>query len=225
MQGVLVNVATVIVGSLIGLLIKRGMPERIAKAMTTGVALATIYIGIDGMMGGEKTLVLILSLVIGGMIGTLLNLDQHLENLGKKVESRFKNNKNGNIAEGFISSTLLFCVGAMTIVGALNSGISGNHEMQYTKAVLDLVSSIVLASTLGFGVMLSSISVLVIQGSITLLAKFVAPYLSDIVIAEMTCVGSVLILALALNLLGVTKIKLMNYVPAIFLPILLCRFL
>ena len=225
MQGVLVNVATVIVGSLIGLLIKCGMPERIAKAMTTGVALATIYIGIDGMMGGEKTLVLILSLVIGGMIGTLFNLDQLLENFGKKVESRFKNNKNGNIAEGFISSTLLFCVGAMTIVGALNSGISGNHEMQYTKAVLDLVSSIVLASTLGFGVMLSSVSVLVIQGSITLLAKFVAPYLSDIVIAEMTCVGSVLILALALNLLNVTKIKLMNYVPAIFLPILLCRFL
>lgn len=225
MLGVLVNVAAVIVGSLIGLLLKRGIPEKIAKAMTTGVSLAVIYIGIDGMLCGEKTLVLILSLVIGGMIGTVLNLDQHLENLGRKIESKFKSNKNGSIAEGFISSTLLFCVGAMTVVGALQSGLSGDHEMQYTKAVLDFISSIVLASTLGFGVILSSVSVLLIQGSITLLARFVAPFLSDAVVAEMTCVGSVLILALALNLLGLTKIKLMNYVPAIFLPLLLCRFL
>ena len=224
MLGVLVNVATVLAGSLIGLLLKRGLSEKIAKAMTTGVALAVVYIGIDGMMSGEKTLVLILSLVLGGLIGTVLNLDEHLGKLGKKIENRF-HNKNGSIAEGFVSATLLFCVGAMTVVGALRSGLSNDHEMQYTKAVLDFISSIILASTLGFGVMLASISVLVIQGSITLLAQFVAPYLNDAVVAEMTCVGSVLIVALALNLLGVTKIKLMNYVPAIFLPILLCRFL
>lgn len=222
MLGVLVNVATVIIGSLVGLLLKRGIPERISKAMTTAIALATIYIGIDGMLGGEKTLVLILSLVLGGAIGTVLDLDRHLENLGKKVENRFKSN---GIAEGFVSATLLFCVGAMTIVGALRSGLSGDHEMQYTKAVLDLISSVILASTLGFGVMLASISVLVIQGSITLLAGVVAPYLTDAIIAEMTCVGSVLIFALSLNLLGISKIKLMNYTPAIFLPILFCRFL
>ena len=224
MLGVLVNVATVLAGSLIGLLLKRGLSEKIAKAMTTGVALAVVYIGIDGMMSGEKTLVLILSLVIGGLIGTVLDLDVHLEHLGKKIERRF-HRENGSIAEGFVSATLLFCVGAMTVVGALQSGLSNDHEMQYTKAVLDFISSIILASTLGFGVMLSSLSVLVIQGSITLLARFVAPYLNDAVVAEMTCVGSVLILALALNLLGVTRIKLMNYVPAIFLPILLCRFM
>ncbi len=225
MLGVLVNVAAVLVGSLIGLLLKCGISEKITKAMTTGVALAVVYIGIDGMLCGEKTLVLILSLVIGGMIGTVLNLDQHLEHLGQKIESKFKNQKNGSIAEGFISSTLLFCVGAMTVVGALQSGLTGDHEMQYTKAVLDFISSIVLASTLGFGVILSSVSVLLIQGSITLSARLVAPFLSDSVVAEMTCVGSVLILALALNLLGLTKIKLMNYIPAIFLPLLLCRFL
>lgn len=226
MIGVLANTATVIIGSIIGLLIKRGLSERIAKAMTTATALAVIYIGIDGMMQGENTLVLVLSMVVGGVIGTLLNLDGHLEKLGNKIEQKFKSqNSNAKIAEGFISATLLFCVGAMTVVGALQSGLSGNHEMQFTKAILDLISSIVLASTLGLGVILASGSVLVIQGSIVLLAQVVSPYLSDYVIAEMTCAGSVLIFALALNMLGITKIKLMNFVPAIFMPIILCIFM
>ena len=113
----------------------------------------------------------------------------------------------------------------MTIVGALESGLSNNHEMQFTKAILDFVSAIVLASALGWGVMLAAVSVFAIQGSIVLLAQALAPFLSDYVIAEMTCVGSVLIFILALNMLGVTKIKLMNFVPAIFIPIVLCMFL
>ena len=223
MIGVFANVAAIIIGSIIGLLIKRGLPERLSKAMTTATAFAVAYIGIDGMMSGQNTLVLVLSMVAGGIIGTLLNLNSHLENLGNKIESRFKSdNSDAKIAEGFISATLLFCVGAMTIVGALESGLSNNHEMQFTKAILDFVSSIVLASALGWGVMLAAVSVFAIQGSIVLLAQALAPFLSDYVIAEMTCVGSVLIFILALNMLGVTKIKLMNFVPAIFIPILLC---
>lgn len=226
MPGVLVNIAAVILGSLIGLLVKHGFPEKLSRTMTTAIALAVIYIGIDGMLSGENTLVVVLSMVIGGLIGTLLDLDRRLEGLGTYIEGKFKSkSKNGNVAEGFVSATLLFCVGAMTIVGALESGLSGNHEMQYTKALLDFISSIILASALGFGVMLASVSVLLVQGSLVLLAQFAAPYLSEYVIGEMTCVGSVLILALALNMLGVTKIKLMNFVPAIFLPIVLCRFL
>lgn len=224
MIGVLANVATVILGSLVGLLIKKGLPDRIAAAMTTATALAVIYIGVDGMLNGEKTLVLVLSLVLGGVIGTLCNLDGHLESLGKRLEACFRGG-NAKIAEGFVSATLLFCVGAMTIVGALQSGLSGNHEMQFTKAILDFVSSIVLASTLGWGVMLAAVSVLVLQGSIVLLAGAIAPVLSTVVIQEMTCVGSVLIFALALNMLGITKIKLMNFVPAIFMPIVLCMLL
>ena len=223
MIGVLANTATIIIGSIIGLLIKKGLPERLSKAMTTATALAVVYIGISGMMNGQNTLVLVLSMVTGGIIGTLLNLDGHLENLGNKIETRFKSdNSNAKIAEGFISATLLFCVGAMTIVGALQSGLSHNHEMQFTKAILDFVSSIVLASALGWGVMLSAASVFAIQGSIVLLAQALTPLLSDYVIGEMTCAGSVLIFILALNMLGVTKIKLMNFVPAIFMPILLC---
>lgn len=226
MIGVFANVATVIIGSLIGLLIKKGLSKRLSDAMTTATALAVIYIGIDGMMSGENTLVLVLSMVIGGIIGTLLNLDGHLESLGNKIENKFKSpDSTTRISEGFITATLLFCVGAMTIVGALQSGLSNNHEMQFTKAILDLVSSIILASSLGWGVMLAAISVLVMQGSIVLLAQAAAPFLSDYVIAEMTCSGSVLILALALNMLGITKIKLMNFVPAIFVPIILCMFM
>ncbi len=224
MIGVLANVATVIIGSMIGLLIKKGLSERIAAAMTTATALAVIYIGIDGMMSGEKTLVLVLSLVMGGMLGTLLNLDGRLESLASKAEKSF-NGGGTKTAEGFVSATLLFCVGAMTVVGALQSGLSGNHEMQFTKAILDFVSSIVLSSTLGAGVMLAALSVFAVQGSIVILARAIEPFLSASAIAEMTCVGSVLILALALNMLGITKIKLMNFVPSIFIPIVLCIFI
>ena len=225
MVGVLVNTVSVIAGSLIGMLLKKGMSEKIAKALTTSIGLAVIYIGIDGMMSGQNTLVLVLSMVIGGVIGTVLDLDSRLESLGKKIESKFEGNKDTKIAEGYVSATLLFCVGAMTIVGALQSGLNGNHETQYTKAILDFISAIVLASSLGIGVMLASFSVFFMQGSIVLLAQLVAPYLNDYVIGEMTCAGSVLILALALNMLGITKIKLMNFLPAMFVPILLCMFI
>lgn len=224
MLGVLVNVATVILGSLVGMLLKKGLPEKLSNALTTAVALAVLYIGIDGVMSGEKTLVLVLSMVIGALLGTLLDLDRHMQNLGEWIERKTKS-EGGKVAEGFVSASLLFCVGAMTVVGALQSGLSGNHEMQYTKAILDLISSIVLASALGGGVLLAAGSVFVIQGGIVLLAHVIAPFLTDAVIAEMTCAGSVLIIALALNLLGLTKIKLMNFLPAIFLPILLCLFL
>lgn len=226
MLGTWVNVATVVIGSLVGMLLKKGLPDRVAKGMTTAVAMAVLYIGIDGMMAGENTLVLVLSMVLGTLLGTLLNLDDHLNQLGGWIESKVsRNGEPGKITEGFVSASLLFCVGAMTVVGALQSGLSGNHEMQFTKAILDLISAIVLASTLGSGVLLSSVTVLVIQGGITILARVIAPFLSDYVIAEMTCAGSVLILALGMNLLGVTKIKLVNSLPAIFLPILLCIFL
>ncbi|MBO5364413.1 MAG: DUF554 domain-containing protein [Clostridia bacterium] len=226
MLGTWVNVATVMLGSLIGMFLKRGLPERIAKGMTTAVALAVLYIGIDGMAEGANTLVLVLSLVFGALIGTLLNLDERLNRLGGWLEKKIsKNGEPGKITEGFVSASLLFCVGAMTIVGPLQSGLSGNHEMQFTKAILDLISAIVLASTLGGGVMLSAVTVLILQGSITLLAQVIAPFLSDYVIAEMTCSGSVLILALGMNLLGITKIKLVNSLPAVFLPILFCIFL
>lgn len=226
MLGVLVNVGTVLIGSLVGLFLKRGIPERVTEALMVGIGLCTVFIGISGALQGENTLVLILSMAIGTVIGTLLDIDKQLNRLAAYVEKRFRQ-KDGQVtvAEGFVTASLLFCVGAMTIVGSLQAGLTGDCEMLFTKATLDLISSCVLAASLGIGVLLADIFVLVFQGGIVLLAGFVAPFLTDYAIAEMTCAGSVLIIALGLNLIGVTKIKVANYLPVIFIPPILCLFM
>ena len=226
MLGVLVNVGTVLIGSLVGLFLKRGIPEKVTEALMIGIGLCTVFIGISGALEGENTLVLILSMAIGTVIGTLLDIDKQLNRLAAYVEARFKQ-KEGQVTvtEGFVTASLLFCVGAMTIVGSLQAGLTGDCEMLFTKATLDLVSSCVLAASLGIGVLLADIFVLVFQGGIVLLAGRVAPFLTDYAIGEMTCAGSVLIIALGLNLIGVTKIKVANYLPVIFIPPILCLFM
>ena len=193
-----------------------------------GVGLCVLYIGIDGCLQGSNALITILSAAIGAVIGELLDLDGKVNRLGGWLENRFSHKEGDektSIARGFVSASLLFCVGAMTIVGSLNSGLMGDHQMLYTKSLLDFISSIIFASSLGIGVLFSAAFVLVYQGAITLLAGLVAPFLTEVVIAEMTCIGSVLIIGIGLNMLGITKLKMMNYVPAIFLPILLCLFM
>ena len=221
--GTLANTATVILGSLLGMLIGKGLPERLSRALMFAIGLSTVYIGVSGCIKGQNTLVIILSLIIGTLIGEGVDLDKHINRLGKWAENAC-NRGGGNltIAEGFVNASLLFCVGAMTIVGSLNSGLTGDHTMLYAKACLDFISATIFASTMGLGVMLSAVVVLVLQGGIALSAHLIAPLLTDAIINEMTCIGSVLILGLALNLLGVTKLKMMNFVPAIFLPLLLC---
>ncbi len=220
--GTLVNTGTVILGSTMGLLLGKGLPEQLSRALMTALGFCTLYIGITGCMDGQNALVIILSLVIGTLFGEGCDLDRHTNRLGRWVEDRFSRlEPHMPIAEGFVNASLLFCVGAMTIVGSLNSGLTGDHTMLYAKACLDLVSSTIFASTMGVGVMLSAAVVLVLQGGIALLAHMIAPLLSETVIADMTCVGSLLIIGLALNLIGITKLKIMNFVPAIFLPMLL----
>lgn len=226
MLGVIVNVGTVLLGSLVGLFLKRGIPEKVTEALMIGIGLCTVLIGISGALQGENTLVLILSMAIGTVIGTLLDIDRQLNRLAAYVETRFKQ-KDGQVtvAEGFVTASLLFCVGAMTIVGSLQAGLTGDCEMLYTKATLDLISSCVLSASLGIGVLLADAFVLVFQGGLVLLAGFIAPFLTDYAIGEMTCAGSVLIIALGLNLIGVTKIKVANYLPVILIPPFLCLFM
>lgn len=226
--GTFVNTIAVLIGGSIGLLLKKGLPERISDTVMKGVGLCVIYIGIDGCLEGNNALITILSVAVGAVIGELLNLDGKVNKLGGWLENRFSKKEGSEktpIARGFVSASLLFCVGAMTIVGALNSGLSHNHEMLFTKSLLDFISSIIFAASLGAGVLFSAVFVFVYQGAITLLAQFVAPFLTEVVIAEMTCVGSVLIVGIGLNMIGITKLKVMNYIPAIFLPILLCMFM
>lgn len=222
MIGVLVNVITVIVGSCIGLLFKKGIPERVSKAAMIGLGACTLYIGISGSLCGENVLILIAAVVLGGICGTLLNIDGAINALAQKVEKKFKkDNKQTSIAEGLVSATLLFCVGSMTVTGSIQAGLTGDNSVLITKATLDLVSSMMLASSLGVGVLLSSVSVLVIQGGLVLLAGVISPFMSAGAINEMTCAGSLLIVMIGTNLMGITKIKVADYLPAIlFAPII-----
>ena len=223
MIGVITNTITVLIGSLCGLLLCRGIPEKVSDTVMRAIGLCTLYIGISGALEGENTLVLILSMAIGTMIGVWLDIDKHFTQAVEKIESKFRRGDGKvSLAEGFISASLLFCVGAMTIVGSLQAGLTGDNRMLFTKSILDLISSFLFASTLGIGVVASAGFVFVFQGAIVLAATWLAPLLSDAVIAEMTCAGSLLIVALGLNLIGVTKLKILNYLPAVFLPILLC---
>ncbi len=228
--GTLVNTGTVIAGSLIGLLLGNILPERLRDTVMKGLGLCTLFIGITGMLGGSNALITIISVAVGAVLGELCDLDGHLNRFAESLERRFKKGKEGagpSLAEGFMTASLVFCVGAMTIVGALNDGLTGNHEMLFTKATLDFVSSMIFASSLGIGVLMAASAVFVIEGGIACLASLVAPLLQQnpATIPEMTVVGSVLIVGLGLNLLGIAKLKVMNYVPAIFLPILLCLFM
>jgi len=146
MLGVIVNTLTVILGSLIGLVLKRGIPERFSDAVMKGIGICTLYIGISGALEGENVLIAIASIVIGAIIGTLIDIDKAIANVGEKLERKFKRTDGKtSIAQGFVTGSLLFCVGAMTIVGSLNSGISGDHEMIFTKSLLDFISSMMLS--------------------------------------------------------------------------------
>ncbi len=217
MLGVFVNVATVLLGSSIGLLLKKGIPERISKAVMTAIGLCTVYIGIDGALEGNNTIVLIISMVLGTIIGTAIDIDGKINALASFIERKMKkDSEKSTVAQGFITGSLLFCVGAMSIVGSLNSGLSGDHTVTYTKSILDLISSCMLASTLGIGVMFAAAFVLVYQGGLVLLAELLQGVLTDTALtSELTCAGSVMIIALGLNITGLSKFKVANFLPAL----------
>ncbi len=226
LTGSYINVALVVIGGAIGLLVKKGLPERVSDAVMKALGLCVLYIGISGCLKGENALIAVISMAVGTIFGSAVDLDRHMNRFAEKVEKKLSKNSNGksNLAQGLVTATLLYCVGAMAVVGSLDSGISGDYSTLATKSVIDGVSSIVLASTLGYGVLLSAVPIFVYQGSITLLAGVVAPCLNDYTVAEMTCVGSLLIIAIALNMLKITNIKVMNSLPAVFLPVIICQF-
>lgn len=216
MIGVIVNTLTVLLGSAVGLLLKKGIPQKVSGAAMTAVGLCTICIGIDGMLQGENTIVLIFSAVAGVMIGTLLHIDDGITALGNLLARRFSSAR-GNIGQGFVTASLLFCVGSMTIIGSLNAGLTGDNKLIFTKSFLDLISSCMLSATLGVGVLFSAAFVLVFQGALVLLAAQLQGVLSTAVVGEITAVGSLIIFALGLNLVGVAKIKVADFLPAILI--------
>lgn len=227
MLGTIVNALAVIGGCIIGLIVKGRLTEKISNTIMSGLALCVLYIGISGALKGEDTLLLIICIAVGALIGEIIDIDKRLNNLGDYIEKKINSKKNDkkadkiSISEGFVTSSLLFCVGAMAVVESLESGLQGNHTTLFAKSVLDGVSSIIFTSSLGIGVMLSSVAILVYQGSITLLAGCLSSVLTDSVISNMSAIGSLLIMGLGTNMLGASKIKVANLLPAIFLPILI----
>lgn len=228
--GTVVNAAAIICGGAAGTFVKNGLSQRFRNILMEAIGLSVLIIGFSGAMQGILkiagdgkldrvfTMEMIFSLVIGGLIGEALNIEQKLDNMGQWFQSRFARN-GGNFAQGFVTASLVYCVGAMAIVGALEDGLSGNTGTLFAKSILDGVSAIVFAATMGVGVAFSCLPVLIYQGFITLMAGLIKPWLTDTVITQMSLVGSVLILAIGINLLDIRKIKVGNLLPAIFLPL------
>lgn len=223
MVATFVNCGVIIVGCIIGLFIKGGIPERFNKIIMNGLALCAMFIGFSGALEGNNTIITIVSMAVGALIGELINIDKWLNKLGETIQKKLDkgNGKESRIAEGFVNASLLFCVGAMSIVGALQAGLAGNYDTIYAKTALDGVSSIIFSASMGIGVIFSSVTVLLYQGGITLCASFLSGILSQAVIAEMTAVGSLMIVGLGLNLLEVTDIKIANLLPGILVPVVL----
>lgn len=214
MKGTLVNAAAVITGATVGLLLKRGMPERYQQTIMQGLGLAVGIIGLQMAFKTQNILIVILSIVVGAVLGEALNIDAWLNKLGNWLTAKL-GNQYGNVGEGFVTASLVYCIGAMAVVGSIQDGLTGDASTLYAKSMLDGISAIVFASTLGIGVALSSISVLIYQGSITALAGAFSTLLTGSIITELTAVGGVLIIGISLLMLEVKKIKVANLLPAI----------
>ncbi len=218
MFGTIVNTVAIIAGSLIGLLFKGSIPEKYSQTIMHGIGLAVILIGLKTALKTDDILLIIISLAIGSAIGELLRIEDRLERLGKWLGRLVSGDKEG-IANGFVTASLIYCVGAMAIVGSLESGLSGNHQTLFAKSLLDGIGSILFASTLGLGVIFSAVSVFVYQGTITLAASVLKQFLIPGVVVQMSAVGGLLILAIGINLLEIKKLKIGNMLPAIFIPL------
>lgn len=224
MLGTIVNTGAIIIGSLLGYFFKNFIPEKYSDSMLKGSGLAVILIGLKLGLQGNNLNLLIISILIGTLIGEILGIESKLEKLGKNLEKKFSKGKD-SFATGFITCTLVYCIGSMAIVGSIQSGLTGNHEILYAKSLLDGIISITMAATLGIGVLFSSVSVFIYQGTITLLAGTLKLILTDITVNEMTAVGGVLIMAIGLNFLEIKRIKVGNMLPAVFIPIIYFLFL
>lgn len=219
MIGNLANAFAIILGSLMGVFLKDRFKESYKETIMNGIGLAVLVIGISGAIKTQNMLLVVISLVIGSILGEWSRIEDKLEFIGKLVESKVGQGTS-NISNGFVTASLIYCVGAMAIVGSLESGLTGNNETLFIKAILDGVTAIIFASTLGIGVAFSSVSVFAYQGLITLTANTMKIFLTDPVIIEMSAVGGVLIMAIGINLLGIKKIRIGNMLPAIFIPII-----
>jgi uncharacterized membrane protein YqgA involved in biofilm formation len=230
--GTIVNMAAIIIGSTVGIIIKGSLKQRFQDTIMNALGLAVMFIGISGALQGiltikdngletENIMLMIVSLALGAFLGELINIEQKLEKLGEliKVKLQVKGEKGQNFVEGFVNSSLLFCIGAMAIIGSLQDGLSGNPSMLIAKGVIDGVVAIFFASTLGIGVFFSILPIGIYQGLITLSARFIEPYLDETLITNLSFIGSILIFGIGINMIFGKKIKCGNILPAVLIPV------
>lgn len=219
MLGTIVNCFAVIAGSLVGLLFRNGIPEKYNQTVMQAVSLSVILVGIKSAMGSDDLLIIIISCAIGSLIGEWIGIEAYLKRLGNWLENRFANKSNG-FSTGFVTASLIFCVGSMAIVGSLESGLMNKHDILFAKSALDGIVSIILTSSLGIGVIFSAVPILVYQGTITLMAGLLKPLLVPVVVSQMSATGGLLIVGIGLNMLREKKLKVGNMLPAIFIPLI-----
>lgn len=218
----IVNAVVVILGGLLGLALGGRLKEQHTKTIVAALGICTIVIGITSAIDTSNILIVIICLVLGTIAGELLQIEHRLDTLGDWLKSKVAKNGGGRFTEGFVTASLLFCVGSMAIMGSFDAGLRGDYNTIFAKSALDCVMAVTFAATMGVGVLFAGASVLVYQGALTLLASLVEPYLSTPVVVEMSAVGGVMLIGTGMNILGLTKerIKIGNMLPAIVLPVL-----
>lgn len=224
MLGPIINAITVILGGIIGTLFGNAISEKYSSAIIVSIGLMTLILGVQFAIETSDILIIMICLVAGTIIGVAMKLDDRMDNAADAIKKRLAGTKfsQGKFADAFVTTTILFCIGTMTVVGSIKSGLEHDYSILITKSIMDCISSVIFASALGAGVLMSAVSVLVIEGGIALLASLAAPILTAEVVTEMSAVGGVLFIGMSINLIGISekKIKVGDMLPAIFLPII-----
>jgi uncharacterized membrane protein YqgA involved in biofilm formation len=219
MLATLINIVLVLIGGTAGLIFKNKINENFSKAIVTALALCVLVIGIQSAVATSNMILVIISMVIGTAIGEALKIEDRIYGVGERLKKKFSKSDANTFADGFLSASLLFCVGSMAVMGSMEAGINGDYSIIISKSIIDGVTAISLAATLGVGVLFSSLFVLVYQGGITLIAMYAGEFMTPVMINEMSAVGGLLIIALAINMMGIKKIRAGNMLPAIFIPL------
>lgn len=221
MLATVINALAIVVGSLIGLLFKKGLSKRFETAIFTAAGITTLVIGIQMALKTSHVLAFAIALILGGLVGTAIKIEDAVLSLGERLKNRFaRDDESGNFALGFLNASVLFCSGAMAIIGSFKAGTEGDYSILLTKSILDGTLSVLFASAMGIGVVFSAFSVFVYQGLLTLLSVQVKPFVSELMLAEITGIGGAFVLMIGLNLLDIKKLKTGDFLPALLFTIL-----
>ncbi|MEE9552829.1 MAG: DUF554 domain-containing protein [candidate division Zixibacteria bacterium] len=214
LRGYIINTFTVLIGSGLGLLIGAKLPEKIKKIILSGLGLSTIVIGIQMALETQKLLLIVGSLILGGIVGQLIGIEEWLERVGEKLKVKV-GSTSGTFVLGFVTASLLFCTGPMTIVGSLEDGYARTADLIYIKSVMDGAAAVALTASMGIGVIFSALTVLIFQGALTYFGMAMGDFINPVVLSELSAAGGILILGIGINILGIAKIRVGNFLPAL----------